>query len=529
MAEIKNDNISELKIINGTCFVIKNNKEIISINSNHQLQSDEIIVANSNTKIIFVKDGIEQVIEQPVPTCSTVSLNGIKTVDLNNSIHFNEQGIKNANFSADDISTIHNIILAGQDPTKLFEATAMGNEFAPRAGHEGNQSSSSAQSFVGIDYDNDALLAKAGFDTAYEPEIKKDHIDESSRIDHSELSADIHIVSIAGDDFINDAESHTKVPVTGTVGGDVKAGDTVTVSVDGKEIGQATVESHNGKLTWTAEVDGSVLSNANKDSVTATVTTTDEAGHSATATNNHTYQIDTDITAHIYIASVATDDNVNHNPDSEHTQSIIGTVSGDVKAGDIVTVTLDGQQLGTAEVQADKSWRLSVDGKTLLDAKADNVTATVTATDAAGNSQTATDQHDYSVNVTATIDIDPITGDNHITQQEGHQQNITITGTVGGQVQEGDIVKVTLGDHHYETKVEAGNKWSVNVTGSDVLHADEATATVTTSYSSHNKTVSSDENYQVEINAGVTIDHIGGDDAINSAESHTKVPVLPVQ
>ncbi len=65
----------------------------------------------------------------------------------------------------------------------------------------------------------------------------------------------------------------------------------------------------------------------------------------------------------------------------------------------------------------------------------------------------------------------------------------------------------------------------MNVTGSDVLHAHEATATVTTSYSSHNTTASSDENYQVEINADVTIDHIGGDDVINSAESHTKVPV----
>ncbi|PSW42768.1 Ig-like domain-containing protein, partial [Photobacterium kishitanii] len=233
---------------------------------------------------------------------------------------------------------------------------------------------------------------------------------------------------------------------------------------------------------------------------------------------------DTEITAHITITSIATDDNVT-GPDSEHTQAIIGTVSGDVKAGDIVTVTLDGQQLGTAEVQADKSWHLSVDGKTLLDAKADNVTASVAITDAAGNHASDTDTHNYTVDVSATIDIDPITGDNIITQQEGHQQNITITGTVGGQVQEGDIVKVTLGGHHYETKVEAGNKWSVNVTGSDVLHAHEATATVTTSYSSHNATASSDENYQVEINAGVTIDSIGGDNVINNAESHTKVPV----
>ncbi|PSU15308.1 Ig-like domain-containing protein [Photobacterium kishitanii] len=363
--------------------------------------------------------------------------------------------------------------------------------------------------------------ATATVTTSYSSHNATASSDENYQV---EINADVTIDSIGGDNVINSAESHTKVPVTGTVGGDVKAGDTVTVSVDGKEIGQATVESHNGKLTWTAEVDGSVLSSANKDSVTATVTTKDEADHSAMATDNHDYQVDTEITAHITITSIATDDNIT-GPDSEHTQAIIGTVSGDVKAGDIVTVTLDGQQLGTAEVQADKSWSLSVDGKILLDAKADNVTASVAITDAAGNHASDTDTHNYTVDVSATIDIDPITGDNHITQQEGHQQNITITGTVGGQVQEGDIVKVTLGGHHYETKVEAGNKWSVNVTGSDVLHANEATATVTTSYSSHNATASSDENYQVEINAGVTIDSIGGDDVINSAESHTKVPV----
>ncbi len=49
---------------------------------------------------------------------------------------------------------------------------------------------------------------------------------------------------------------------------------------------------------------------ANKDSVTATVTTKDEAGHSATATDNHDYQVDTTIHADITITSIATDDNV---------------------------------------------------------------------------------------------------------------------------------------------------------------------------------------------------------------------------
>ncbi|MFB1080322.1 hypothetical protein, partial [Photobacterium damselae] len=41
------------------------------------------------------------------------------------------------------------------------------------------------------------------------------------------------MTSIATDDVINANEAHNKVPVTGTVGADVKAGDTVIVMVDG--------------------------------------------------------------------------------------------------------------------------------------------------------------------------------------------------------------------------------------------------------------------------------------------------------
>ncbi|WP_144396187.1 retention module-containing protein, partial [Photobacterium piscicola] len=521
MAKIEN-NTNELKVIDGTCFVIKNNKDVLAIVDNHQLQPDEIIVANSNTKMIFKKDGIEQVIEQSVPTCSMLSVDEIKVVNLDNSIDFNSNGIKNAAFSDNDINAIHNAILTGQDPTTLFEATAAGNELA--AGRTGLNGSSATASFITINYDNDSMLAKAGFDTAYEPSIKKSHIEESSDISHSTLDAGVTITTIGGDNVINENESHGKVPVTGTVGGDVKVGDTVTITVDGKAVGTATVENHNGKLTWTAEVDGSVLDNATTDNVTATVTTHDGAGHSATATDDHIYTVDTDIVAAITITSIATDDKVT-GPDSEQPQAIIGTVGGDVKAGDWVTVTLDGKTLGTAEVQADKSWRLSVDGKVLLDANTDHVGATVTTTDTAGNSKTATAEHNYTVDVNATIDIDKITGDNVITQQEGHQQSIAITGTVGGQVQVGDKVVVTINGTDYNTQVEAGNTWSVNVTGKDVLHADKATATVTTSYSSHNDTANSEENYQVGINAGVTITTIGGDNVINENESHGKVPV----
>ncbi|WP_341489397.1 retention module-containing protein [Photobacterium damselae subsp. damselae] len=414
------------------------------------------------------------------------------------------------------LDTIHRMIEDGQDPTLAQPKPAAGNEL-----------SSSAPGSVYIDYDNDQMLAEAGHDTAYKPtdnQERKDYIGGDESLFLPPLHAGVQILSIAEDNVINESEAHSKVSITGTVSQDVKVGDIVELSLDKQPIGHATVTLVNGELVWTTSVDGSTLVNANLDLVTATVTTHDSHGRTVSATDDHTYSIDTDIAAKITITSIATDDNVT-GPDSEHSQTIIGTVGGDVQEGDHVIVSLDGKVLGTATVQADKSWSLNVDGKVLLDAGRDSVTATVDIRDAAGNQAHATATHDYTVDVSASIDIDPITGDNIITQKEGHEQSLTITGSVGGQVQAGDTVIVTIHNHQYKTTVGADNKWSVDVTGEDVLHADKASATVTTSYSSHNATASSDENYQVDIKADIAIDSIGGDNIINDTESKGKVPV----
>ncbi|PLC56700.1 hypothetical protein CIK00_16625, partial [Photobacterium carnosum] len=272
-------------------------------------------------------------------------------------------------------------------------------------------------------------------------------------------------------------------------------GDTVTITVDGHAVGTTKVVEHDGKLTWTAEVEGSALAGAKADSVTATVTTTDDAGNSATATNVDPYGVDTDIAAAITITSIATDNNVT-GPDSEQSQAIIGTVGGDVKVNDIVTVTLDGKTLGTAKVQADKSWSLSVDGKVLLDANTDHVSATVTSKDTAGNSKTVTAEHDYTVNVHPTIDINPITGDDVVTEHEGEAKQIVVTGTVAGDAQSGDKVVVTIDKQHYDTTVNSDLTWSVSVDSAQITSHSEVSASVTTThYGDHNNTASSIEDY----------------------------------
>ncbi|HIF9530587.1 TPA: Ig-like domain-containing protein, partial [Photobacterium damselae] len=331
------------------------------------------------------------------------------------------------------------------------------------------------------------------------------------------------ITSIATDDVINADEAHSKVPVTGTVGADVKAGDTVTVIVDGKTVGTTTVENHDGKLTWTAQVDGSVLEHASADSVKATVTTTDAAGNRATATDDHTYSIDTDIAAKITITSIATDDVIN--ADEAHSKvPVTGTVGADVKAGDTVIVMVDGHKVGETQVveqDGKLTWTAQVDGSVLEHASAENVTAMVTTTDKAGNTTSAIDHHSYKV---ATITIDSIATDGDVTGKDSLKEQ-TITGHVGGDAKEGDSVSVTIGGDHYVTVVDDKLNWTVQVPGSVLMSADKELVHATVSVISPvtGEAVIAAENdkaYTVSVNPTIDINQITDDDVITQSEAH---------
>ncbi|WP_156673572.1 Ig-like domain-containing protein, partial [Photobacterium aquimaris] len=273
------------------------------------------------------------------------------------------------------------------------------------------------------------------------------------------------------------------VSISGVVGGDVKEGDVVTLTVDGKEIGTAIVEKNEaGDLVWTATgIDGATLANANLDQVTATVTATDDADNSVTVTNTHDY-LEATLDAKVTITSVAGDNILTGNEiEQGAVVAITGTVGGDVKAGDTVVVTVDGVK-HEVTVNDDLTWTLEVDGSVLANSKLPEVTADVIIKDNYGNTATDNDSDDYTVDIQASITIDKITGDNVITQQEGHEAFLPITGTVGEDVREGDTVTVTINGHEYQTTVKPDLTWEVEVTGNDILHADKATASVTTSY-----------------------------------------------
>ncbi|TGV06052.1 retention module-containing protein, partial [Alcaligenaceae bacterium 429] len=283
-------------------------------------------------------------------------------------------------------------------------------------------------------------------------------------VDVTPPEAEITIGTIAGDDVVNKAESEADVVLSGTVGKDVKAGDTVTITIGGKEF--TTTVNADGK-TWSLSVAGAVLLGNAK--VYAKVTTEDDAGNPASASTERPYGVDTDLPeAEIAINVIAEDDVINK-AESESDVTITGTVGKDVKAGDTVTVTVNGKDY-TTTVNADgKTWNVDVPGSEL--AQDSNVHAKVETEDAAGNPASAEADRGYGVDTDlpeAEITINTIAGDDVINKAES-ESDVTISGTVGKDVKAGDTVTVTVNGKNYTTTVNAdGKTWNVDVPGSEL-------------------------------------------------------------
>src|SRR5690606_35813818 len=134
--------------------------------------------------------------------------------------------------------------------------------------------------------------------------------------------------------------------------------------------------------------------------------------------------------------------------------------------------------------------------------------------------------------VSASITIDTIAGDDIVNAAESGA-DVTVTGTVGGDVQEGDIVTVTVGEASYEAVVGADGTWSVAIAGSVLAANGQVSASVSTTDGAGNTTsadTSRDYAVDTEVSASITIDTISGDEHANDVESGDNVMVtVPVE
>ncbi|MFJ5341194.1 Ig-like domain-containing protein, partial [Pectobacterium sp. CHL-2024] len=207
--------------------------------------------------------------------------------------------------------------------------------------------------------------------------------------------ASISIDNVTSDNVINANESRQTIPVTGKVGNEVRAGDSVTVKV-GTETYQTTVNT-DGK-TWSVNVPGSVLA-ANSD-ISASVTTRDAAGNATTANTHHAYSVDT-TAPEIDITNFAGNDGYVSQSESKNT--LVSGTSNEKKV-DLVFTDVNGKSVMLHDVPVTNGkWQTNVDLSTLAEGK---ITAGATATDAAGNQA-----HDNSQ---AIMDITPPAAHNNM-------------------------------------------------------------------------------------------------------------------
>ncbi|MFY9094401.1 Ig-like domain-containing protein, partial [Aliarcobacter butzleri] len=156
---------------------------------------------------------------------------------------------------------------------------------------------------------------------------------------------------------------------------------------------------------WSVEVKTSDLLADSDKQVEAKVTTKNSVGNEVTANDDRGYGVNTtDVPeAEITIDVIAGDDVINLKESQETNTTITGTVGKDVKAGDTVTVSVNGKDYPTTVNADGKTWSVEVKTSDLLADSDKQVEAKVTTKNSVGNEVTANDDRGYGVNTTAPI------------------------------------------------------------------------------------------------------------------------------
>ncbi|WP_414148391.1 Ig-like domain-containing protein [Erwinia sp. BNK-24-b] len=280
----------------------------------------------------------------------------------------------------------------------------------------------------------------------------------------------IAIATFAGDDVLDNGEQQLAQTVSGTTT-NVQQGQTVTVTLNGQTY-TATVDANGA---WSVAVPATALQALAAGTTTITATVTDTAGTAATTT--HAFTVDAAAAVPTLTIAAFAGDDVLDNGEQQLAQAISGTTTN-VQQGQTVTVTLNGQTY-TTTVDANGAWSVAVPATALQALAAGTATITATVTDAAGTAATAT--HDFTVAAAGvpTLAIAAFAGDDVL---DGAEQQLaqTISGTTTN-VQEGQIVTVTLNGQTYTAAVDANGAWSVAVptTALQALAAGTATISAT--------------------------------------------------
>ncbi|MEP8890720.1 Ig-like domain-containing protein [Enterobacter roggenkampii] len=326
----------------------------------------------------------------------------------------------------------------------------------------------------------------------------------SQTIGVDSVAPTLSVDTLAQDNIINAAEHSQPLTLTGKT--TAEAGQIVTVTLNGKNY-NATVGSDG---TWSVTLAADDVQALNEGNHTLTVNVSDKAGNGSSVTADFTV----DTTAPVVTIDTVAGDDILNTSEQGQAQIISGQTSG-AAAGDVVTVTV-GDQSFTGVVLADGSWSVGVPASVLGALGEGNHTISVSVTDAAGNTGSATHGITLSGNP-PEFTIDAISQDNVLNAQEA-MQPLSLTGT--SNLPDGSAITVTLNNVSYQATVENGI-WAVQVPVSDVLNLANTLYTVSVSGTdSVGNSGSAGATLLVDtVLPQVIINTFAGDNLVNNAEA----------
>lgn len=314
------------------------------------------------------------------------------------------------------------------------------------------------------------------------------------------------------------------------VTGDSKTNDTTpTISGTGEVGARISVVVAGQTLTTTVQPDGtwSVTPTTLLDGpYTATVTETDAAGN--TLTGSAAFQIDTSPAITTLVINSITADNVMNIAEGAASVTVTGTVTGEFQAGNIVTLTINGNTF-TGSVNAAGTFSINVPGTALLADSNLTVDASLAAYDNAGNLSTITDTQLYTKDTVApapVISVNSVTADNVINIAEGAAP-VPITGTITGDFEAGDTVTLTVNGVSYTGTVDAAGNYNIAVPGAALLADPDRVIDLrisTTDAAGNSATVTSTRSYTTDTTAPtpLTVDvDAASDSGISNADNIT--------
>ncbi|MEY6828578.1 Ig-like domain-containing protein [Enterobacter roggenkampii] len=326
----------------------------------------------------------------------------------------------------------------------------------------------------------------------------------SQTIGVDSVAPTLSVDTLAQDNIINAAEHSQPLTLTGKT--TAEAGQIVTVTLNGKNYNATVGSDGNWSVTLAAD-DVQALNEGNH---TLTVNVSDKAGNGSSVTADFTV----DTTAPVVTIDTVAGDDILNTSEQGQAQIISGQTSG-ASAGDVVTVTV-GDQSFTGVVLADGSWSVGVPASVLGALGEGNHTISVSVTDAAGNTGSATHGITLSGNP-PEFTIDAISQDNVLNAQEA-MQPLSLTGT--SNLPDGSAITVTLNNVSYQATVENGI-WAVQVPVSDVLNLANTLYTVSVSGTdSVGNSGSAGATLLVDtVLPQVIINTFAGDNLVNNAEA----------